>query len=120
MDLVYHFSAKEDISHSLLTPAAPAELRDGATIPSGMSGNARLVRVYNLQDRQLSDLNNAKFIDDLDFQQKDFSGATDYALRLGEQYGVWVETADGKYRAYVYVNSVSSGSMKISVKRYAL
>lgn len=120
IDLIYTHSSKEDIAHAFLTPAAPAELRDGATIPSGVTNVSKLIRVYNLQDRQLSDLNNAKYIDDLDFQKLDFSGATDYALRMGEQYGVWVETADGKFRAYVYVNSVSSNSMKISVKRYRM
>lgn len=120
IDLIYTHSTKGDIAHAFLTPAAPAELRDGAVIPSGVTNNSKLVRVYNLQDRQLSNLNNAKFIDDLDFQKMDFSGSTSYALRLGEQYGVWVETADGKYRAYVYVNSVTSTSMKISVKRYQM
>ena len=54
------------------------------------------------------------------FQQKDFSGAQSYALRMGEQYGAWVETADGKYRAYVYVNSVAANKMTISVKRYKM
>ncbi len=120
IDLIYNHSAKKDIAHAFLTPAAPAELRDGAAIPSGVTNNSKLVRVYNLQDRQLSNLNNAKFIDDLDFQKMDFSGATGYVLILGEQYGVWVETADGKYRAYVYINSVTSNSMKISVKRYRM
>ena len=118
IDLIYTYSTKDDIAHAFLTPAAPAELRDGMTIPSGVTNNSKLVRVYNLQDRQLSNLNNAKFIDDLDFQQMDFSGSMTYALRMGEQYGVWVETADGKYRAYVYVNSVAANKMTISVKRY--
>ena len=56
----------------------------------------------------------------MDFQQKDFSGAQSYALRMGEQYGAWVETADGKYRAYIYVNSVAANKMTISVKRYKM
>jgi hypothetical protein len=47
-------------------------------------------------------------------------GTWSYALRMGEQYGVWVETADGKYRAYVYVNSVAANKMTISVKRYKM
>ena len=119
IDLVYAFSSKSDITHAFFTPATPAEFLSGVTIPSG-AGNSKLVRVYNLQDRQLSNLNNAKFVDDLDFQQMDFSGSTGYALRLGEQYGVWVETADGQYRAYVYVNKVASNTMTISVKRYRL
>ena len=119
IDLVYAFSSKSDITHAFFTPTAPTEFLSGVTMPAG-AGNSKLVRVYNLQDRQLSDLNNAKFIDDLEFQQIDFSGAVGYALRMGEQYGVWVETADGKYRAYVYVNKVASNTMTISVKRYRI
>lgn len=120
IDLVYAYSTLADVNHAFFTPAAPAELRPGVTIPSGVSANSKLVRVYNLQDRQLSDLNNAKFIDDLDFEKMDFSGSMTYALRMGEQYGVWVETADGKYRAYVYVKSVAANKMTISVKRYPM
>lgn len=119
IDLVYVYSTLADVTHAFFTPAAPADLHPGVTLPSGMA-NSKLVRVYNLQDRQLSDLNNAKYIDDLDFRQKDFSGAQSYALRMGEQYGAWVETADGKYRAYVYVNSVAANKMTISVKRYKM
>ncbi len=119
IDLAYVYSSLGDITHAFFTPAAPADLHPGVTLPSGMA-NSKLVRVYNLQDRQLSDLNNAKYIDDLDFQQKDFSGAQSYALRMGEQYGAWVETADGKYRAYIYVNSVAANKMTISVKRYKM
>lgn len=117
IDLVYGYSTLSDINHAFFTPGAPAELHPGITVPSG-AGNSKLVRVYNLQDRQLSNLNNAKFIDDLDFVKQDFTGFTTYALRMGEQYGVWVETADGKYRAYVYVNSVKTNTMTVSVKRY--
>lgn len=119
IDLVYVYSTLADVTHAFFTPAAPADLHPGVTLPSGMA-NSKLVRVYNLQDRQLSDLNNAKYIDDLDFRQKDFSGAQSYALRMGEQYGAWVETADGKYRAYIYVNSVAANKMTISVKRYKM
>ena len=120
IDLVYVYSTLADVNHAFFTPAAPADLHPGVTIPSAITGNSKLVRVYNLQDRQLSNLNNAKFIDDLDFVQKDFTGYTNYALRMGEQYGVWVETADAKYRAYVYVNSVAANIMTISVKRYPM
>lgn len=119
IDLAYVYSSLADVAHAFFTPAAPADLHPGVTLPSGIA-NSKLVRVYNLQDRQLSDLNNAKYIDDLDFQQKDFSGAQSYALRMGEQYGAWVETADGKYRAYIYVNSVAANKMTISVKRYKM
>jgi hypothetical protein len=35
--------------------------------------------------------------------------------------GAWIETADGKYRAYIYINSVNAaGTAVISIKRYAM
>ena len=120
IDLMYVFSSLADVTHAFFTPAAPADLHPGVTLPSGMTGNAKIMRVYSLQDRQLSDLNNAKFIDDLDFVQKDFTGSSSYALRMTAEYGIWIETADGKYRAYVYVNSVAANKMTISVKRYQM
>jgi hypothetical protein len=61
------------------------------------------------------------FIDDVDFQKLDLTGQPNFAINLKAEAGVWVETADGKYRAYIYINSVNAnGSAVISMKRYAL
>lgn len=40
-------------------------------------------------------------------------------INIIEKGGAWMETADGKYRAYVYVNTAASnkGGMTISLKR---
>ena len=70
--------------------------------------NTKMIKVYGLQDRQLSDLQYSKFIDDLDFETIDMSKCTNYILGLKEEAGAWVETADGKYRAYVYINKASA------------
>lgn len=50
------------------------------------------------------------------------TGAPDYAVNLKEEAGAWVETADGKYRAYIYLNKVNNGgkSAVISMKRYTM
>ena len=45
--------------------------------------------------------------------------APNYALGLRAEAGVWVETADRKYNAYIYVNSINAaGSAVISMLRY--
>ena len=38
------------------------------------------------------------------------------------EYGAWVETADGKYRAYIFVNKVDNTKkeMTVSIKRYTM
>ena len=43
-----------------------------------------------------------------------------YELGLKEESGVWVETGDGKYRAFVYVNQAPTGEMIVSAKRYPM
>ncbi|MFY0254750.1 DUF4466 family protein [Chitinophaga sp. 30R24] len=41
---------------------------------------------------------------------------------MKEQAGVWVETTDGKYRAYIYINKAddTNKSAVISIKRYTM
>ena len=79
-----------------------------------------MIKVYGLQDRQLSDLQYSKFIDDLDFETIDMSKCTNYILGLKEEAGAWVETADGNYRAYVNINKASASEVTVSVKRYKM
>ena len=79
-----------------------------------------MIKVYGLQDRQLSDLQYSKFIDDLDFETIDMSKCTNYILGLKEEAGAWVETVDGKYRAYIYINKASASEMTVSAKRYKM
>ena len=80
-----------------------------------------MTKTFNLQDRNLAQLQYGVYVDDLDFQQLDLKTAPDYAIGLKAEAGTWVETQDGKYRAYIFVNSVNTnGSAVISMLRYAL
>ncbi|MFN5931857.1 MAG: DUF4466 family protein, partial [Sphingobacteriales bacterium] len=75
----------------------------------------------NLPDRNLAQLQFGVYIDDIDFQQIDLKNSPDNAINLKAEAGVWVETQDGKYRAYIFVNSVNTnGSAVISMLRYAM
>jgi hypothetical protein len=57
----------------------------------------------------------------VDFQNIDLSNDPNFAINLKADAGVWVETADGKYRAYIFFNAVTTtGTATISMKRYAL
>ena len=42
-----------------------------------------------------------------------------YELYLGikEEAGAWVETADGKYRAYVYINKASASEVTVKCQK---
>jgi hypothetical protein len=123
IDLVYLYRSIPNITfaHALVAPTSTTYL-PGVTLPAGVNRTAKIQKVWNLRDQHLARLQFGVFIDDLDFQQLDLASASDYAINLRAEAGAWVETQDGKYRAYVYVNSVNNGtkSAKISIKRYTM
>lgn len=120
IDLMYAYSKKGDISHAIYTATSPVEYMDGVSLPTGFVNNTKLIKMFGLQDRQLADLKYNVYVDDLDFQTLDMDNTINYLLGMKEESGIWVETADGKYRAYVYVNKAPGTDMTISVKRYPM
>jgi len=124
IDLVYLYRSIPNITfnHALVSPAADAQYRPTLTLPSGLTNSTKINKVWGLRDFHLARLQYGIYIDDLDFEKLDISTAPDYAINLRAEAGAWVETADGKYRAYIYMNSVNNTakSAKISMKRYTL
>jgi hypothetical protein len=122
--LVYLYRSISGLTfaHALVSPAADAAYLPDVTLPSGVDNNTKEIKAWNLRDQQLARLQYGVFIDDVDFQELDFTGAPNYAVNLKSEAGVWVETEDGKYRAYVFVNKVDNGKkeMKLSIKRYQM
>lgn len=125
IDLVYLYRniTTSAFNHALVSPAADPQYLPGITLPSGVNKSTREIKVFNLQDHNLAPtLQPGIYIDDVDFQKLDFSNAPNYAINLKAEAGVWIETADKKYKAYVFINSVNNTakSAVISIKRYAL
>ncbi|MGV3503704.1 MAG: DUF4466 family protein [Adhaeribacter sp.] len=124
IDLVYLYrSTPAAFAHALVAPAAEAQYLPGLSLPAGVNRTAKVSKAWNLRDQHLAPtLQYAIFIDDLDFQQLDLSQAPNYALNLKTDAGTWVETADGKYKAFIFVNATdnTNKSARISIKRYAL
>jgi len=124
IDLVYLYRSYTTASfnHALVAPSASADYKPGITLPAGVSNSAKIVKVWALRDQQLARLQYGIYIDDVDFQEIDFTGAPDYAINMKAEAGIWIETADGKYRAYIYVNSINNTAktMTISIKRYLM
>lgn len=124
IDLVYLYRSIPNIAfnHALVSPATEAQYRPGLTLPSGLSNSTKVSKVYGLRDFHLARLQYGIYIDDLDFEKLTIATAPNYAINLRAEAGTWVETADGKYRAYIYLNSVNNTakSAKISMKRYTL
>lgn len=123
IDLVYLFRnlTTSMFNHALVSPAADPQYLPGVTLPAGVNRSTKILKVFNLQDYDLARTQVGVYIDDRDFEQINLADAPNFAINLRAEAGTWVETADGKYKAYVYLNSVNAnGSAVISIKRYAL
>jgi Domain of unknown function (DUF4466) len=123
IDLIYLFRniTTSAYNHALISPAADTAYRAGLVLPTGLTNSTKMQKVFNLQDFNLARLQFGIYIDDKDFQDIDLTNAPNYALNLRAEAGVWVQTADNKYKAYVFINSVTAtGTAVISIKRYAL
>lgn len=120
IDIVYGYHTNADLSHAFYAAGSPEAYRPNVVFPSGFSNVTKMIQDYGLRDRQLSDLHYSHFIDDLDFQAVNMDRSIHHALILKEEAGVWIETADGAYRAFVYVNKAVATGMAVSVKRYKM
>lgn len=120
IDLMYHYSTYNDISHAIYTASSPEEYMIDASLPAGFVNDTKLKKIYGMQDRQLADLKYNKYVDDLDFETLNLTKSSTYLLGMKEESAFWAETNDGKYRAFVYVNKAPKGEMTISAKRYPM
>ncbi len=124
IDLVYLFrTTPSAFLHGLVSPAADPIYLPGVTLPAGVNRSSKVRREFGVQDRNLANLQFGIYVDDRDFQEIQLANSPNYAIGLRAEASTWVETADGKYRAYIYVNAVSTasgGSAVISILRYAL
>ncbi|HZK96281.1 MAG TPA: DUF4466 family protein [Prolixibacteraceae bacterium] len=124
IDLVYLYRSIPGITftHALVSPAANPEYLPGITLPAGVNKSSKMSKTWALNDFNLARLQYGIYIDDADFKVVDFTNAPNYVLNLKAQAGTWVETADGKYRAYIYINAVNNTtpSMTISIKRFLM
>jgi hypothetical protein len=123
IDLVYLYRSLPTVTfnHALVAPTADAMYLPGVTLPAGVTKNTKIIKSLNLRDQQLARLQYGVFIDDIDFQKVDFSTASNFAINVKNEGGTWVETEDGQYRAFVYINSIvntaTNKNMTISIKR---
>jgi hypothetical protein len=108
--------------HSLVAPAADAMYLPGVTLPTGVNRNTKIIKTLNLWDRQLARLQYGVYIDDVDFETLDINASSNFAINIRNENGVWVETADGQYRAFVYINAVNNTAktMTVSIKRFKM
>ncbi|MEJ5994987.1 DUF4466 family protein [Pedobacter sp. Du54] len=109
--------------HSLVSPSEATYFPAGFTInPSWTKKSTAMERKLGntFYDGQLKgDVNNSIFVDDIDLIQQEFNGSAKFALTLVADASVFMKTADGKYTALIYINSINNAgsSAIISLKR---
>ena len=124
IDLVYLWRNVSgiDFGHAFVSPAANPEYRPDISLPEGANNETKIRKEWGIIDSHLTtEPNNGTYIDDIDFETIDLSSMPDYAINMKKQGGMWIETQNGKYRAFIYINdlkSISGGT--ISMKRYTM
>jgi hypothetical protein len=131
IDFVYGYIATVSPSgtayaygHALFSPAATTYYPTGFTLPAAWTKNSTAMEKKSgltVYDGQLKgDVNNTIFVDDVDMVAQKFDGGTNYAITLAADNSVFMKTADGKYTAFVYINTATNASSTavISLKRY--
>lgn len=110
------------MNHSFVALSDEAGLMD-MNLPDGWTKNrTKLDKRRDVNDGQLKGTPPNVYIDEPDLQEQTFHNAADNAIDLAKDYGAFIETADGKYKGYIYVNNVDNDnkSITISVKRLAM
>lgn len=124
IDLVYLHRVQRGIkfNHALVSPTAEnvaAGYLPNITLPVGLDKSTKLFKSYSSCDQQLARDEYGVFVTDRDLSEFDFSICSNYSIGILQRNGFWVETADGRYRAYIYVNEATENraGMTISMKR---
>lgn len=121
MDLVYLYRRLTSVNflHALVSPGADSEFLPDFELSAGVTNKTPFLKTFGAVDQHLARDQYGVFIDELDFQKKDFSTAPYFGINLKKDSGAWVETADGTYRAFIYVNNVNNvrREMTVSIKR---
>jgi hypothetical protein len=131
IDLIYLYrnynTDTVSFNHAFVSPAADAsKYLPGITLPAGINRDTK-IRDVGVLDAHLARLHlktpaeaqPAIYIDDIDLHDMDLSQMPDYALDIITNDGMWIETQDGKYRAYIFANEMKKGraGATLSMKR---
>lgn len=126
VDFVYSYQVKRGVTfkHAFISPTAENlnEYMNGISLPAGIGNSTKMLRTYGSCDQQLARDENAVFVDDIDLRKISFSDTQDFMINILEKGGAWMETSDGKYRAYIYINTAptNKGGVTVSMKRLKL
>jgi hypothetical protein len=120
-DLVYLYRRLTTVNylHSFVSPGGASEYLEDLVVDPSINNRTPILKTFGAIDQHLARNQYGVFIDDLDFQKIDFSSAPYFGINLKKDAGVWVETANGEFRAFIYINNVNNvrREMTVSIKR---
>jgi len=125
IDLIYIYEALSTdgyiYGHSLVSPGAEEKYLNGRVLPAGFIKNkTKIEKQVFIRDMQLSGEVPATYIDDIDLETLDLTNAADFILGIKTNNSAFVESEDGRYKAYLYFNLAKSRKLTFGIKRYEM
>ena len=128
IDFVYRYSTSAistpgggsiTLSSCISAPSGTVYLNT-SYIPATWTKNATLIEPRKWDDMQLKGNTPNSYITDLDLEGTSLNGNTFGEYGLKKDFSLVMQTADGKYRAFVYLKNVGTATVTIGIKRIAL
>lgn len=125
IDLIYLYDAITSegfiFGHALVSPATDERYLNGRTIPGSFAKNdTKIEKQVFMRDMHFTGEVPATFVDDIDLETLDLSLATNFILGISSSNSAFVESADGRYRAYLFFNEARSRKLTFGIKRLDL
>lgn len=86
-------------------------------VPAGWTKNTTKIETRKWDDMQLKGNTPNNYVTDLDLEDAVLAGNTFGEYDLKKDFGLLMQSSDGKYRAFVYLKSVGTATVTIGVKR---
>jgi hypothetical protein len=122
IDLIYIYDALNPdgfvYGHALVSPGSDEKYFNEVNVPADFRINSTLIekKAY-LWDNHFTAEVPTVYVDDIDLETLDLSGAADFVLGITSKNSVFIETADGRYHAYLYINNARGGELTFGIKR---
>jgi len=122
IDLIYIYDALNPegykYGHALVSPGSDEKYFNEVNVPASFRINQTKIeqRAY-LWDSHFTGEVPAVYVDDIDLETLDLTGAADFSLGITKRTSAFIETDDGRYRAYIYVNNARSSTLTFGIKR---
>lgn len=128
IDFIYAFDATKTVGeneytykHAIFAPGASYYYPDDFSLPANWPTKETLMdkKLYVWDGQLKDDEHTAIYVDDADLKAATFENSACGILDLRAEGGVFMQTADGKYTAYIYINSLDdqSKTMVMGIKR---